>query len=96
MGVRRNAEKKTPYQQVEGFLYSYVLTQTKYELLLSDIEFLKNEKDNSTTPAPLSHSSGKGSSGNSPVEVTALKYMDDIKDKEIQASRLQRMQMLMI
>lgn len=91
MGVMSNAEKKTPYQQVEGFLYSYVLTQTKYELLLSDIEFLKNEKDSVTTSAPLSHAPGRGSNGNSPVEATALEYLDNIKDKEIQANRLQRM-----
>lgn len=87
----RNVENKTAYQQVEGFLYSYVLTQTKYELLLSDIEFLKNEKDSVTTPASLSNAPGRGSSSNSPVEATALEYIDNIKDKEIQASRLQRM-----
>lgn len=87
MGVMRNVENKTAYQQVEGFLYSYVLTQTKYELLLSDIEFLKNEKDSITSPAHLSHAPGRGSSGNSPVEATALEYIDNIKDKEIQSQQ---------
>lgn len=90
MGAMGEKAVKTAYQQVEGFLHNYMTTKTRYELILGEIEFMKTDHDSVTTAKPMSHAPGRGSSGQSPVEAAAIRTMNDIGVKEIEAKRIQR------